>query len=272
MAACPRGRSRRSADKTKISLTMLIPGRASHQPMPTILTAYGGFGRSPVVTYRPDIVAWVLAGGIYAVAHVRGGSEGGAAWHQAGIRQGKLQVLEDVIAAAEALIADGLTTPDRLALLGTSNGGMIMSAVALRRPDLMRACIAISPVTDLIRYPLLGDGQSWIAEYGSPQDPEDFATLMSYSPYHNVCDGTPYPAFLIMSAHIDARVPAGHARKLCAAIQHATASQADKSPVLLREEGHGHGSTHRGATAALATVDRLAFQSAMLMQEKEDAP
>jgi prolyl oligopeptidase len=249
-----------SADGTEIAVSIL-GGTAEDEPgpRPMILSVYGGFGVVAQRTFRPETRAWILAGGVHAVAHVRGGGEHGASWHEAGRGVNKPRAVEDLIAAAEQLIASGRTTPGQLALFGASNGGLLASAAAVRRPDLFRACVPVHAVTDMLRYRELGDGRAWVAEYGDPEQSEAFAALLSYSPYHNVAPGLRYPAFLLMAGTADQRVPPAHSRKLCAALQAATAGSPDTAPVLLREQDQGGHGTIPADHLVTWTTDRLSF-------------
>ncbi|WP_441248230.1 prolyl oligopeptidase family serine peptidase [Kitasatospora sp. McL0602] len=254
-----------SADGTEICVSVIRTSESPKGPLPTILSVYGGFGISAERTFRPETTAWLLAGGAHAIAHVRGGGENGASWHAAGRGTNKPRSVEDVIAAAEHLIASRRTTRDQLALFGASNGGLLAAAAAVRRPDLFRACVPVHPVTDMLRYRDLGDGRAWETEYGDPTRQLDFTALHSYSPYHQVSPGVRYPAFLLMAGTADRRVPPAHARKLCAALQEATTGTPDRAPVLLREQsGAGHGVIPHDQLIPWIT-DRLAFLAECLV-------
>jgi prolyl oligopeptidase len=210
---------------------------------PTVLNGYGGFGISVTPSFSPDRIAWLEAGGIYAIANIRGGGEYGAEWHRAGIRENRQVGFDDFIAAAEYLIAEGYTSPERLAISGASNGGLLMGAVMTQRPDLFAAAVLHGSVLDMLRFPHYGDGQGTTAEYGSPDDPALFSVLYGYSPVHNVQPGTCYPATLLMHSEHDVNVVPMHSYKFAAALQQA---QACERPVLLRVErlsGHGTGRT-----------------------------
>ncbi|MGK4585441.1 prolyl oligopeptidase family serine peptidase [Kitasatospora sp. HPMI-4] len=249
----------RSADGTEVPISLLTAEPVPEGPRPVLLSVYGGFGISAERTFNAETYAWLLAGGTHAVAHVRGGGELGAGWHEAGRGRNKPRSVDDLIAVAEHLIATGVTGPEQLVVFGASNGGLLAAAAAVRRPDLFRGCVCVHPVTDLLRYPLLGDGRAWLAEYGDRADPLDAAALLSYSPYHNVRTGVRYPAFLLMAGTADRRVPPVHARKLCAALQHATGADPASAPVLLREQRHaGHGVIPRDQVLGWL-ADRLAF-------------
>ncbi|MEC7408512.1 MAG: prolyl oligopeptidase family serine peptidase [Planctomycetota bacterium] len=207
----------------------------------TLLYGYGGFNISITPYFSPATAAWVDSGGIYAVANLRGGGEFGRQWHEAGMRHQKQNVFDDCIASAEYLIEKGYTTKDRLALQGRSNGGLLVGAVMTQRPDLFGACLPAVGVMDMLRYQKFTIGWAWVAEYGSSDEPDQIANLLSYSPLHNLKPNTCYPATLVTTAERDDRVVPGHSFKFAAALQE---SQACASPVLIRVEtraGHGAG-------------------------------
>lgn len=255
-----------SRDGTEVR--MLVASRPGLSgPRPTILYGYGGFNISLTPSYSASILAWVEAGGVYAVANLRGGSEEGEEWHRAGMRERKQNVFDDFHAAAEKLIADGLTTPAQLAISGGSNGGLLVGAALTQRPDLYRAVVCSAPLLDMVRYERFGLGQTWNDEYGTADDPEEFGWLIGYSPYHHVHPGTAYPAVLFTTFGSDTRVDPLHARKLCAALQYATASDA---PVLLRDEaevGHAARSVSRSADLMTDTLTFLAAQTGLSFDE-----
>lgn len=214
------------------------------QAHPTILSGYGGFNISRTPSFNAAMFPWLEAGGVYAVANLRGGGEYGESWHRAGMLENKQNVFDDFIAASEWLIANGYTDRERLGILGGSNGGLLTGAALVQRPDLYGAVISAVPLLDMLRYQHFLMAKYWVPEYGSAEDPEQFGYLIEYSPYHNVEPGTEYPAtFLTAGAH-DTRVHAMHARKMAARLQHASASDPEKDPVLLwveQEAGHGQG-------------------------------
>jgi prolyl oligopeptidase len=210
---------------------------------PAVLSGYGGFAITMTPAFGPGVVAWCEAGGLYAVAGIRGGGEYGEDWHRAGMLGRKQQVFDDFAAAADWLVASGLTGRDRLAVRGGSNGGLLVGATVVQRPDLCRAAVCGVPLLDMLRYHRFLIGGLWVPEYGDPADPEAFRWLSEYSPYHHVVDGTAYPAMLITTAESDSRADPMHARKFAARIQAATATPQER-PVLLRVEtkaGHGVG-------------------------------
>jgi len=208
---------------------------------PTMLYGYGGFDVSLTPSFSVTKAAWMELGGIYAVANLRGGGEYGREWHQAGTKLKKQNVFDDFIAAAEYLVAENYTNPDKLAILGGSNGGLLVGAVTNQRPDLFGAAIPAVGVMDMLRFHHFTAGRFWVDDYGSADDPEEFKALYAYSPYHNIRSGTEYPAVLITTADTDDRVVPGHSFKYAAALQ---AAQAGTAPVLIRIEtraGHGAG-------------------------------
>ncbi len=204
-----------------------------------LLSGYGGFNISRTPVYDPGTFPF-LEDGIFALANLRGGGEYGEAWHRAGMREKKQNVFDDFIAAAEYLVAEGYTTPERIAIEGGSNGGLLVGAVMVQRPDLFGAVVCRVPVADMLRYHLFTVGRFWIPEYGSADDPAQFEYLLKYSPYHNVREGVRYPPTLVMTADTDDRVAPAMARKFAARLQASGAG----GPFLLRVEkkaGHGMG-------------------------------
>ncbi len=208
---------------------------------PTLLYAYGGFNIPVLPGFRAEILLLLEAGGIFAQASLRGGSEYGEDWHRAGMLDQKQHVFDDFIACAEWLDDCDYTNRRHLAITGRSNGGLLVAACLTQRPDLYGAVLCEVPVIDMLRYHRFTVGHYWIGEYGSADDPEQFPFLYAYSPLHNVREGVEYPPTLINSAASDDRVVPGHARKFAATLQ---AAQAGDAPILLRIEdraGHGHG-------------------------------
>ena len=207
----------------------------------TLLYGYGGFNISITPSFSPATAAWVEAGGVYAVANLRGGGEFGREWHEAGMRHNKQNVFDDCIASAEHLIEQGYTSSHLLALQGRSNGGLLVGAVMTQRPDLFGACLPAVGVMDMLRYQKFTIGWAWVAEYGSSDEADQIENLLSYSPLHNLKPGTCYPATLVTTAERDDRVVPGHSFKFAAALQE---SQSCSQPVLIRVEtraGHGAG-------------------------------
>ena len=226
---------------------------------PTLLTAYGGFAITNAPGYSSSTVAFCEAGGVWAVAGIRGGGEYGEDWHRAGMLANKQQVFDDFHAAADWLVADDRTSRDRLAIRGGSNGGLLVGAAVTQRPDLCRAAVCGVPLLDMLRYHRFLIGALWVPEYGDPDDPDQFKVLAAYSPYQRVTDGTPYPSTLITTAESDSRVDPLHARKFAARLQAAT-STPEERPVLVRIESRaGHGVGKPAWKQADEAADVMAF-------------
>jgi len=231
-----------SKDGTQVPL--FITHRADLQikgQVPTYLYGYGGFNISVPVSFSVPNLVWMEMGGIYAQAHLRGGGEYGREWHEGGMKANKQNVFDDFIAAAEYLIGEGYTDTPHLVIGGRSNGGLLVGACLTQRPDLFGVCLPNVGVLDMLRFHKFTIGWAWTSDYGSPDDPEEFATLLAYSPYHNIKEGTPYPATMVLTGDHDDRVFPGHSFKFAAALQKA---QAGDAPVLIRVEtraGHGVG-------------------------------
>jgi prolyl oligopeptidase len=230
---------------------------------PTILFGYGGFQIAETPSFSPAVFPWLERGGAWVVANLRGGSEYGEAWHRAGMRREKQNVFDDYIAVAEELTRQGITNPRKLAALGRSNGGLLVGAALTERPDLFRVVLCGVPLLDMVRYHLFGSGKTWIEEYGSSDDADDFKAILGYSPYQHLVDGMKYPATLVQSADSDDRVDPMHARKFTAALQHASSG----GPVLLRvEKNSGHG----GADLVKSTIEKLTDQFAFALDQMKD--
>ena len=224
---------------------------------PALLYGYGGFNVNLTPGFVAGIGPFVERGGVYAVANLRGGGEYGEIWHSAGVLGNKQTVFDDFIAAAEFLIRERITSRDRLAITGRSNGGLLVAAVLTQRPDLFRAAICGVPLTDMVRYHRFRIARLWIPEYGSAEDPEQFKFLYAYSPYHHVRDGVAYPATLVFTAESDTRVDPLHARKFAARLQ---AAQSGPGPILLRMEGQaGHGAGKPLGKLIEQQADEMAF-------------
>ncbi len=208
---------------------------------PTLLYGYGGFSSAITPGFSVSRLPWLEAGGIYAVANIRGGNEYGEAWHEAGIKLKKQNVFDDFIGAAEWLIAKKYTSNKKLAIQGGSNGGLLVGAVLNQRPELFAAAIPEVGVMDMLRFTKFTIGYAWTSDYGSPDNADEFKALYAYSPYHNARVGTKYPPTLVTTADHDDRVFPAHSFKYTAAMQHA---QGGDAPVLIRIQvrgGHGAG-------------------------------
>jgi prolyl oligopeptidase len=245
-----------SRDGTRVPLNVITaPGTPRDGTAPAVLTAYGGYGISLVPRFDPELLLWLEQGGVYVVANIRGGGEFGEEWHHAGRLATKQNCFDDFIACADHLHSSRITSRGRLAIMGGSNGGLLMGAVLTQRPDIARAVVAAVPVMDSLRAETTTNGRFNTPEYGTVDDPELFTVLLAYSPYHNVVDGTAYPAVLLTAGENDTRVDAWHAKKMTARLQEATSPE---RPVLLRLESTGHlaGSLDQSIGE---TTDRHAF-------------
>ena len=255
-----------SKDGTRIPMFIV---HAKDQPKdgkaPLLLYGYGGFNAAQTPTFRASMFPWLERGGVYAIANLRGGSEYGDAWHRAGMRTKKQNVFDDFIGAAEHVIKEKYTSADRLVSLGGSNGGLLVGAAMIARPDLFRVVLCDVPLLDMVRYHRFGSGKTWVEEYGSADDSaEDFKAIYAYSPYHHVTKGTKYPSVLMLSADSDDRVDPLHARKFAAALQYASSG----GPVLLRiEKNAGHG----GADMVKASVEKIADEYAFALSQIDRA-
>jgi prolyl oligopeptidase len=224
---------------------------------PTILYGYGGFDISLTPAFSPATRVWLEMGGIYAVANLRGGGEYGEEWHLAGTKERKQNVFDDFIAAATFLIENRYTSSAKLAIMGGSNGGLLVGAAMIQRPDLFAAALPAVGVMDMLRFQKFTIGWAWASDYGSSDDPEQFEWLYAYSPLHNLRPGVAYPATLITTADHDDRVFPGHSFKFAAALQEA---QSGDAPILIRIESNaGHGAGKPTAKVIAEVADRYAF-------------
>ena len=230
----------RSKDGTRIPMFIIRKkGLVEDARAPGLLYGYGGFNIALTPRFQASSFPWLESGGVLAIANLRGGSEYGEEWHRAGMLDKKQNVFDDYLAAAEYLVEQQYVDPERLAIHGRSNGGLLVGAAMTQRPDLFRAVICGVPLLDMVRYHRFRMARLWISEYGSAENPDDFQWLHAYSPYHRVKDGETYPPTLIYTGASDSRVDPLHARKMAARLQAANAS---KHPIVLRvETGAGHG-------------------------------
>ena len=248
-----------SKDGTRIPLFLVRRKDValSNQPVPTLLYGYGGFDISLTPGFSASRMAWLEAGGAFAMANLRGGGEYGKAWHDGGRLNNKQNVFDDFIAAGEYLIAQGITPKGGLAVQGGSNGGLLIGAVVNQRPDLFAAANAQVGVMDMLRFDRFTAGRYWVDDYGYPSKEADWKVLRAYSPYHNIRSGVAYPAMLVTTADTDDRVVPGHSFKYTAALQ---AADPKGKPHLIRIEtraGHGAGKPTDKVVAEGADV--LAF-------------
>ncbi len=251
----------RSRDGTKVPLNILRKRSLKLDGNnPTILYGYGGYGISLTPRFSPTLRVWFDAGGVYAIANLRGGGEFGEGWHKDGNLTKKQNVFDDFIACAEWLIENKYTRPAKLAAMGASNGGLLMGAFLTQRPDLARAVVSRVGIYDMLRVELDPNGTFNVTEFGSVKDETQFKALYAYSPYHHVKAGTAYPAVLFPCGENDGRVNPAHSRKMTAALQAATSSN---HPILLRttsSAGHGMGSSLRDRVAEQADIYSFLFQ------------
>jgi prolyl oligopeptidase len=251
-----------STDGTKVAISLIArTGLLDEGPAPTMLTAYGAYGLSFKPWFFPSRLLWLERGFVLAVANIRGGGEYGEEWHHAGRLLSKQTCFDDFAACARHLVSAGITTVDRLAIRGGSNGGLLMGAVLTQHPDIARVVIAEVPVLDMLRVELHPNGAFNVAEFGTVHDPDLFEAMYAYSPYHRVVDGTAYPAVLLTAGEFDPRVDSSHAKKMAARLQAATSSDA---PVLLRIESGGHGVGQSLDQEIAIETDVLAFATARL--------
>lgn len=231
-----------SKDGTEVSMYLVHrKGLLLDGNNPTLLYGYGGFNIAVTPSFSASRILWLEQGGVYAVANLRGGNEYGEEWHRDGMLAKKQNVFDDFIAAAEWLIANGYTNPKKLAIEGRSNGGLLVSACLVQRPELFGAVVCVVPVTDMLRFHKFTVGRYWVPEYGNAEtNPEHFEFMYRYSPLHNVLPAN-YPATLVVTADGDDRVVPSHAYKFTATLQ---AAQTGQAPILIRvdtKSGHGHG-------------------------------
>lgn len=223
------------------------------QPRPTILYGYGGFKNGITPYFMKSFVPWLSGGGTIVVANIRGGNEFGDAWHKAGIREHKQNSYNDFIAAAEFLIEKGYTTAAQLGIHGGSNGGLLVCAVAMQRPELFRAVAAAVPLTDMVRFPKFGMAIRWMHEYGNPEDAQELKHILKWSPYHNIKSGVSYPHFYISTGENDSRVDPLHSRKMTARLQ-AVAHNCDVYLHTQIATGHGQGKSVSQAVDEIALL------------------
>ena len=261
-----------SRDGTRVP--MFITYRRDFTPdgkTPTLLYGYGGFNVSVTPSFRPTVITWLEMGGIYVEANLRGGGEYGEPWHEAGTKTRKQNVFDDFIAAAEFLIREGYTSAKHLAISGRSNGGLLVGATLLQRPDLFAAALPGVGVLDMLRYHTASaNARQWSSDYGLSENPEEFAALRAYSPVHNVKPDSCYPPTLITTADRDDRVVPWHSYKFAAALQH---GQGCAAPILLRVETRaGHGAGKPVWMQIEDFADQWAFAAAMLGVAAPGAP
>ncbi len=246
----------RSKDGTRVPI-FIARRKGTVGPVPTLVTGYGAFGGSMPPGYSAMLTPWILQGGAIAIVNMRGGGEYGAAWHEAGRGLNKQNSFDDMIAAAEYLHVSKMAPPDGIAVYGDSAGGLMVGAVVNQRPDLFAAALPSVGVMDMLRFDKFTGGALWLGEYGDPARESDFRNLLSYSPYHNVRPGKPYPAILVTTADADNRVVPAHSFKYLAALQ---AADLGPRPRLLRVDTRaGHGTGKPTTKVIEEAADMLAF-------------
>ena len=247
-----------SKDGTQVPMFICHKKGLSLNPeTPTYLYGYGGFDIPLTPSFAVNVLTWMDMGGVFAQPNLRGGGEYGKEWYQAGTLERKQNVFDDFIAAAEWLIANGYTSTPKLAIGGGSNGGLLVGACMTQRPDLFGACLPAVGVLDMLRFHKFTIGWAWVSDYGSPDDPEQFQTLLGYSPYHNLKPGAHYPATLVTTGDHDDRVFPAHSFKFAAALQHA---QNGRAPTLIRiETKAGHGAGKPTSKLIEEAADKWAF-------------
>lgn len=247
-----------SKDGTRIPMFLSMKkGLKPGKDTPALLYGYGGFNIALKPAFSAMYVAWMEMGGVLAIANLRGGSEYGEAWHKAGMKQTKQNVFDDFISAGEWLVKNNYTSSAKLAILGGSNGGLLVGACLNQQPSLFGAAIPMVGVMDMLRFHKFTIGRAWTSDYGSPDDPKDFQTLLKYSPLHNIKRGTKYPPVMVMTADHDDRVVPAHSFKYGAQMQYA---QEGPAPILLRiETSAGHGAGKPKSKTLDEWTDMLSF-------------
>ncbi len=259
-----------SKDGTKIPLNVIFrKGTKRDGENPTLLYGYGGYGISMSPRFDFTRRLWFDRGGVYVVANIRGGGEFGEDWHKAGNLTKKQNVFDDFAAAAEYLIKEHYTRPEKLAMQGGSNGGLLMGVMITQHPDLMRAVVSQVGIYDMLRVELAPNGAFNVTEFGTVKNPEQFKALYAYSPYHHVVDGTKYPSILMMTGANDGRVAPYHSRKMIARLDEANKSE---NPILLRTSssaGHGIGTALNERIKQLADIYAFLFAQLGMMGKAE---
>lgn len=247
-----------SGDGTKVPMFIVhAKGAELDGNNPTVLTGYGGFNVTMTPYFTSTGVVWVERGGVFAIPNLRGGGEFGEEWHRAGMFEKKQNVFDDFIAAAEWLIDNKYTSPSKLAIMGGSNGGLLVGAAMAQRPDLFKAVVCTYPLLDMIRYHMFMLARFWVSEYGSSEDPGQFEYIHAYSPYHNIRKGTKYPSTLFITGDSDTRVAPLHARKMAALLQDKTGS--DNPILLLYDTKAGHSGGRPLSKQIEDTTDEMIF-------------
>jgi prolyl oligopeptidase len=229
----------RSKDGVMVPITIASPGQMRPKlERPLIMTSYGGFGVSMTPQFSVLVAIMIELGASFALPHIRGGGEFGKAWHDAARRQNRQTAFDDFISAGEWLCSSQITTPERLAIFGGSNSGLLVGAAITQRPDLFRAALCIAPLLDMVRYERFDQAAKWTQEFGTVDDPEDFAVLHAYSPYHHVAENISYPSVLFVSGDQDDRCNPAHVRKMAARLQERCVQRSAVIVDYSKERGH----------------------------------
>ncbi len=227
----------KSKDGTRVPMFLVGPKAwDKNKGGKALVYGYGGFLAAQKPHFTSSAFPWLERGGMYVVANLRGGSEYGEPWHQGGMGRNKQNVFDDLHAVLEELVHEGISTPEKIAVRGASNGGLLVAAAITQFPELFRVGLCGVPLVDMLRYHRFGSGKTWIEEYGSADNPADFDAIYAYSPYQHVKPGTKYPSVLLLSADSDDRVDPMHARKFAAELQ---ADSAGGSCALARRKERG---------------------------------
>ncbi|MDA3865184.1 MAG: prolyl oligopeptidase family serine peptidase [Salinivirgaceae bacterium] len=251
-----------TADGAKLPITMVYEkGLKRNKKNPLILSTYGGYGSMPSPSFNPGIVHFVKNGGVYAYVGVRGDGSRGANWRRAGKRLKKQQAIDDLISAAEYMVAEKYTKPKKIGITGGSHGGMVVAAAGIQRPDLFGVVVPVAGVFDMLRFETSAVGVYNIGEFGSITDSTDFVNLYSYSPYHNIQEDIDYPTMLVVTGDNDERVPPYNTYKFVARLQN---RKAQKNPIIML---HQEEAGHYGATTLKGQIDELAYQYGFLLNE-----
>lgn len=251
-----------SKDGTDIPMTLIRKkDKDGSDPAPTLLYGYGGYSIPMLSDFKPSLIPWLDRGGVFALAHIRGGGEGGKAWHEGGVRENKQNTVDDLVAAGEYLVDQKITDRSKLAVQGGSNGGLIAGAALTHRPDLFRAGLVDVPILDMVRFSAMEDGNAGGVEFGDPDDPSQMPALTELSPYNRLNESQLYPAVLFSTRDSDNRCPPAHSWKMAAAMQQ---DMLTKGPVLVRTmEKAGHS----GAANISRMIEEKADQYAFLFQQ-----
>lgn len=253
----------KSKDGTKVPFFVVHGKEQKPGTIPVLVYGYGGFLATQKPRFTSSAYPWLEHGGAYVVANLRGGAEYGEPWHQAGMREKKQNVFDDLKAVLETIVANKITTADHIAVRGASNGGLLVAAAVTQFPELFKVGLCGVPLVDMLRYHKFGSGKTWVEEYGSADEAGDFDAIYAYSPYQHVVAGTKYPSVLLLSADSDDRVDPMHARKFAAELQADSAG----GPVLLRiEKNSGHGGADMVKSLVDSVADELAFALAEINQ------